>query len=291
MRPYLAILLIGGLGCNAAATSDSPGTGGGTSSTISSASSAVTSGTSSASSASSGAGGASNGSKCATAGLAICESFEGAASGAFPSGWGARGDEWGDGEIGVTDTDAMRGGHSLRVHGGVSGQRFMDYKGNLGNLASTHYGRVFMKVRSPAPVPASGVLHADFIEGLGPHPGGGTNNVRWGTVENTQGKFQWIYNVQPSQGEPEFGEGTSYVYTWDGAWQCVEWYYDEPSQTGTLWIDGSQIPIVPGASHSAEIPVFTSLGVGFANYQDAGTGFEVWFDELAYDPARIGCDK
>jgi hypothetical protein len=30
--------------------------------------------------------------------------------------------------------------------------------------------------------------------------------------------------------------------------------------------------------------------VGLANYQSAGAGFTVWFDELAYDASRIGCD-
>jgi hypothetical protein len=229
---------------------------------------------------------------CATAGLAVCEDFEGAALGDFPAGWGKRGDEWGDlKSFGVTDEEAMRGKHSLKVQVGNSGQQFMDYKKPLGGLATTHYGRAFFKVKTPAPQPASGVLHGDLVEGLGPHPGGGTNNVRWGIVENTEMKHQWIYNVQPDQGEPEFGEGSEYVYTWSGQWQCIEWYYDQPSQTGTMWLDGAQMPMVPGASHPAEIPVFTSLGVGWANYQDAGAGFTVYWDEVAFDTKRIGCDK
>jgi hypothetical protein len=58
-----------------------------------------------------------------------------------------------------------------------------------------------------------------------------------------------------------------------------------------MWLDGAQMPMVPGASHPAEIPVFTSLGVGWANYQDAGAGFTVYWDEVAFDTKRIGCDK
>jgi hypothetical protein len=235
-------------------------------------------------------GGGSNESKCAGSAFAICEGFEGAADGAFPSDWGPRGDEWGEGVIGVASDDKMRGAKSLKVDGGNNGQHFMDYKQPLGALASHHYGRVFMKVAVPAPWPSGGVLHADFIEGLGPGPDGGTHNVRWGVVENTEKMFQWIYNVQPSNGDPEFAEGTSYVYAWSGEWQCIEWTYDEPSQSGTLWIDGAEIPIVPGENHAAELPVFESLGVGLANYQDAGEGFTVWFDELAYDDERIGCE-
>lgn len=230
------------------------------------------------------------GSQCEGSTLALCESFEGAADGGFPAGWGARGDEWGEGVIGVASDDARLGARSLKIDGGNNGQHFMDYKGELGELATRHFGRVFMKVAVPAPWPADGVLHADFIEGLGPGPGGSTHNVRWGVVENTDMAMQWIFNVQPSNGDPEFGEGTGYDYAWTGAWSCIEWFYDQPAQQGTLWIDGAQLPIVPGTNHPAEIPVFSSLGVGLANYQAAGAGFTVWFDELAYDGERIGCE-
>lgn len=255
------------------------------------------SGTTGGSSASSGgetagssSGGAATGSRCAGSQLALCEDFEAAVDGMFPANWGARGDEWGEGVIGVASDEARLGARSLKADGGDNGQHFMDYKGDLGELATHHYGRVFLKVATPAPWPADGVLHADFIEGLGPGPGGSTHNVRWGVVENTGMKMQWIYNVQPSNGDPEFAEGTGYEYDWSGQWQCMEWFYDQPSQTGGLWIDGVQLPIVPGMNHAAEIPVFSSLGIGLANYQPAGAGYTVWFDELAYDAERIGCD-
>ena len=297
-RASLAVLLVP----LASACGDDSATGGGGSTAASTSNGASPSatgpGSTSASSthasgsAAASTGSGSNDSKCATAGFTLCEGFEGATDGGFPDGWGARGDEWGEGVIGVASDDAMRGTKSLKIDGGNNGQHFMDYKGSLGSLATHHYGRVFMKVAAPAPVPAGGVLHADFIEGLGPGPGGSTHNVRWGTVENTEAKFQWIYNVQPSNGDPEFGEGTSYDYSWNGLWQCIEWVYDQPSQSGTLWLDGNEVPIVPGAGHAAEIPIFESLGVGLANYQGAGDGFTVWLDELAYDDdTRIGCDN
>jgi hypothetical protein len=286
----LAVVLVGcgdptsGSGGSGGATSGGPTTsasgGGG-------AGGATTSGPSTSSAGGAGSGGAT----CDTGSFTLCETFEGADDGGFPGDWGPRGDEWGAGVLGVASDDARFGAKSLKADGGNAGQRFMDYKGALGALASHHYGRVYMKVAVPAPWPSGGVLHADFIEGLGPGPNGGTHNVRWGVVENTQQMFQWIYNVQPSNGDPEFAEGTSYVYGWTGAWQCIEWVYDEPTQSGALWIDGEPIPITPGASHAAEIPVWESLGVGLANYQDAGEGFTVWFDELAYDDERIGCAR
>lgn len=73
-------------------------------------------------------------------------------------------------------------------------------------------------------------------------------------------------------------------------WQRREWFHDEPSQQGGLWIDGVQLPLERGKNDAAEIPVFSSLGVGLADYQTAGAGFTVWFDELVYDPERVGCE-
>ncbi len=273
------------------ATTDAPTTDATTTTTLTTTDTTTTADTSSASEAASSSSGESNGSQCESAGLAICEGFEDAEDAAFPAGWGARGDEWGEGVIGVASDDARRGLRALKVDGGNNGQHFMDYKGQLGDLATHHYGRVFMKVAIPAPWPADGVLHADFIEGLGPGPKGGTHNVRWGVVEFTDMKMSWIYNVQPSNGDPEFAESTPTEYAWTGEWQCIEWFYDQPSQQGSLWIDDVLLPITPGQNHAAEIPVFSSLGVGLANYQAVGSGFTVWFDELAYDPERIGCDR
>ena len=187
--------------------------------------------------------------------------------GAIPAGWGRR-PGYGGKSMAVAADDSARGSHALKVEGGLVGSQFLEYK-TLGALATSHWGRIFFKVKTPAPWPTSGVIHGDIVQHIGPHPGGGTNGVRWGIVENTVMKFQWLYNVQPSQGEPEFGETTPYVYTWPGTWQCLEWRYDQPSQQGALWIDGAQIPLQPGKSHAAEIPVFTSLGAGVVSMPGA----------------------
>jgi predicted RNA-binding protein with TRAM domain len=231
-------------------------------------------------------------SRCQGAGLAVCEDFEATAIGGLPTGWARRGGGYGGKSMAVAADDAARGMHALKIEGGTNGSQFLEYRGTLGPLATAHWGRIFFRVKVPAPWPATGVLHGDLVQHIGPHPGGGLNGVRWGIVENTQMKFQWIFNVQPNQGENEFGDGTSYDYSWPGRWQCLEWHYDQPSQSGAVWLDGAQLPITVGKSHAPEIPVFTSLGVGWANYQNApGGGFVVWIDEVAFDGARVGCSR
>jgi len=213
--------------------------------------------------------------------------------GGFPSGWSLRTSfHWGGISIGVSDQDAARGTKALRVEGGDNGANFMRYDGALGALATQHYGRILFKVETPAPFPSSGVLHGDIIQGEGPSPRTGAgSNVRWGVVENTQDRFQWLYNVQPYNSDPEFGDGTNYDYSWPGEWQCMEWFWSSTLQDGTLWIDEEEIPVDVGSNHAPELPVFENLAVGWANYQPAGAGFVVWIDEVAFHASRIGCSR
>jgi hypothetical protein len=228
---------------------------------------------------------------CSSSTFAICENFENTAIASVPTSWSRR-QGYGGELMGVVADESFRGQRSLRIQGGVNGSQFIEYTSNLGPLATSHFGRIFFKVQTPAPFPTSGVLHGTIVEHIGPRVGGGNNYVRWGIAENTSMTFQWIYNVQPDQGAPELSDGTAYNYTWPGTWQCLEWRFDQPSQQAMLWIDGGLIPIPVGKSHPPEIPVFNSLGVGWANYENApGEGFVVWIDEVAIDTKRIGCDR
>jgi hypothetical protein len=227
---------------------------------------------------------------CDDTDLLVCEDFEAAAIGAYPDGWDKRATgTWLGNTMGVADDDAYRGAHSLRIAGGESGAQWLSYVGGLGELATAHWGRMFVKVQTPAPWPAEGVLHGDVFEARGPFGEGNTNSVRWGIVENTRQRFQWIYNVQRSTNE--FGTGTEYVYEWNGEWFCMEWHHDQTTQEAALWLDGVEVEaITQDASMNPEIPVFDDISVGWANYQSANPEFIVHIDEIALDDERIGCD-
>ena len=109
------------------------------------------------------------------------------------------------------------------------------------------------------------------------------------------GAFQWIYNVQPPGGRPEFANGSKYDYHFSGEWTLAEWHVDFATQSYTLYINGMEIP---GASMSkgagkfdqAEIPeLFESLSFGWNNYQKAEPGgFVAWIDDIALSKERIG---
>jgi len=51
----------------------------------------------------------------------------------------------------VAADDAARGARSLKVEGGNTGSQFLEYKGALGGLATEHWGRIFFRVKVPAP--------------------------------------------------------------------------------------------------------------------------------------------
>lgn len=227
---------------------------------------------------------------CANTALLVCEDFEGATLGGYPDGWDLRATgTWLGGGMGVADDAAYRGTQSLRLDGAENGAQWLAYQGELGELATQHFGRMFVRVQTPAPWPADGVLHGDFFEARGPYGEGNVNSVRWGIVENTEQFFQWIYNVQRSS--DEFATGTPYTYQWDGEWFCMEWHHDQTTQAATLWLDGAEVTeLTQSADLNPEIPVYDDISVGWANYQVANPPFVVWIDEVALDDERIGCD-
>jgi hypothetical protein len=227
---------------------------------------------------------------CDNPDLLVCEDFEGAAIGAYPDGWDKRATgTWLGNTMGTADDDAYRGAQSLRIAGGETGAQWLSYVGGLGELATAHWGRMFVRVQTPAPWPTDGVLHGDVFEARGPYGENNTNSVRWGIVENTEQRFQWIYNVQRST--DEFGTGTDYVYQWDGEWFCMEWHHDQATQEATLWLDGVEVEAISqSAEMNPEIPVFDDISVGWANYQIASPEFVVHIDDVALDDARIGCE-
>jgi hypothetical protein len=234
-------------------------------------------------------------SRCASGAFAICEGFEDTEPGAFPSGWRKLGGR----SVKVVAGQAARGARALEIGQASAGMgQIAKTKAQLGRLAEVHWGRVFYKVKTPAPKPSSGVIHSDLVEAVGPNPlqAGVASRVRWGMVENTAGNFMWIYNVQRAPG-PEFARGTGWSYQYKDEWVCVEWHFDNPNQRARLYLDGVEIRRLtldngPGNYKNSEIPLaFDTVAIGWVNYQRASPGFLVWIDEVAIDAARIGCER
>src|SRR5581483_8049833 len=117
------------------------------------------------------------------------------------------------------------------------------------------------------------------------------DTVKAADSNNTPGKYQFLYDVQPNGSE--FGNNNGpYNNMFDGAWHCAEWHIDNPTQNYHFYYDGVEVTSIavnngPGVYTNSDIPVvFSQLRVGWNNYQAAPPGFIAWVDEIAIDVQR-----
>jgi hypothetical protein len=229
----------------------------------------------------------------------LCENFESSLLGGIPSGWTSQG------AVSVVSAEAHWGTRSLKAAVATNGARRINFNtAPLGTVSTQHWGRVFYKVKLPAPMPtfAQGVIHSTIISARGLSPVDNQNiEARFvDLVINGTGKFQYIYNVQPAT-RPEFATGGDYVNTYDGNWHCAEWYVSYATQSFRFFTDGIEnmkLKINKGAGMYAgiEIPqTYGSMSIGWNNYQAANIngllGYEAWFDDFALSGSQIGCSQ
>ena len=81
-------------------------------------------------------------------------------------------------------------------------------------------------------------------------------------------------------------------------WVCLEWSFtdqasDMAGASGALdvWIDGAEVPALHATMNVASWPPFTQFALALNNESDPRpAGSDIWFDELAIGPTRIGCE-
>ncbi|MEO6473470.1 hypothetical protein [Luteolibacter sp.] len=222
--------------------------------------------------------------------------FETTREGEIPRGFEKEGD------VAVTAGESHTGKKCLQINPAERGPRRIIKRGDeITRLGDQHWGRLYLKVKLPAPVPVIpagqnfAVIHSTIVEGSANSPlFHDPIAVRLvDTCTGPGGSLQYIYNVQPSKRD-EFGKGSAYDYKFSGEWTLVEWYVDHARQSYRLFIDGQEIEGVEIKNGKAkfeksEIPaVFESMAFGWNNYQSAGAGFTAWIDDIALGKERIG---
>jgi hypothetical protein len=231
--------------------------------------------------------GGSSGSSCAGHSYAFCEDFESANDGELPAGW-TKVDGWNQGDALVTSSEHHGGQRALASAVAVNGQPRAGHSlTSLGATAGTHWGRIFYKVKTPPPLPnGGGVIHNTMV-GLR----GSSESRVVDTVVNSSGDHQFLYNLP----DDSCCTGSAYDYhSYDGAWHCAEWYIDANTQSFRFFFEGTEVTSVgfdnrPGGE--ARIEQFSSIAVGWINYQSPDPPYyEAWFDDLAIDETRIGCN-
>jgi hypothetical protein len=237
-------------------------------------------------------------SRCADAHLQLCEDFE---SGAVdPTVWTVTG------TAPVVDTlQAARGTHALHLTMAGKGASYIEESKTFPAANDTYYGRAFVYFESlPTPSTDLSYAHWTLIAASGT---GVTGEIRVGgqmqngvnlfgvgtdSLTDPNGTGDWT-NADRDPGP----NGTpSPVPT--GQWLCIEWMHDGAHNQTRFWWDALEHPslgTIPSTPHQGNatvpftLPTFTSVWLGWYEYQATTEPFELWLDEIAIDGARIGC--
>jgi hypothetical protein len=237
-------------------------------------------------------------SRCAAAHVQLCEDFE---SGQLdPATWQVTGQT-----PTIDDQQAARGTRALHISVGGKGSSTIAETRTFPAPDDTYFGRLFVYFKS-LPVPASGFdySHWTFIAASGTGVTGevrvsgqmqnGVNLFGVGTdsLTDPSGTGDW---TNPDTDPGPYGT-PSPVPT--GSWLCIEWMHDGAHNQTRFWWDGVEHPSLattPSTPHQGNagvpftLPSFTTLWVGWYEYQPTTQPFELWIDEVAIDYARIGC--
>jgi hypothetical protein len=225
-------------------------------------------------------------------GLIVADDFESTAVGAIPSGFTRTG------ELGVEEGVAHSGKHALMIQPGVRGGRSIDLAPDkVAALGGAHWGRLYYKIKLPAPLPTGRLIHATIVHGAAISPLAKDKiDIRLATLlYYPNGDFKYFYNVQPPRGRKEFGPQSASLQKFDDKWNLLEWHVDAATQTYEFFVNGQEVTDISqhkgaGNYEGIEIPdAFQTLSIGFTNYQPAtGDGFTVYIDDIALGKRRLG---
>ena len=230
-----------------------------------------------------GAAGASAGFGCAGKTYKLCEDFESGTEGGLPTNWTAL-KSWGPSDaVGLAKDQFHSGAMALKTSSAATGAgRIQHALAAFGATATKHWGRLFYKVQTPAPIGANGAYyHVTFaaLEGT-------DENRVVDTVEDPNGKIQYLFNVP----DDSCCDGSPYNWSHDGAWHCAEWHVDVSAQSYQFFIDGTEVTSIGFTGKAAaKMSTYTALGVGPIFYVAPTGPFTAWIDDLAVDDQKIGC--
>jgi hypothetical protein len=235
---------------------------------------------------------------CRQRDLWLCQDFDETAPGGVPSGWRAAG------SVEVSTDQAHSGRNSLRAATVERGPRTITASlAPLGPRAGEQWGRIFYRVKTPAPASVRQILHSTIVAESAVSPLHGDRiEVRPVGIEGSHDgrqNFQYLYNVQPSGGRKEFATLSPFDFSYDSSWHCAEWNLSFANQRYRFFVDGREVSSIglhngPRKFGGTEIPPgYSSVTIGWTNYRSAAVdgfrGYEAWVDDFAMDGARVGC--
>jgi hypothetical protein len=224
---------------------------------------------------------------CATTGknLLLCEDFETVDVGGVPdpSVWTV--DKGATATVAVDDQQFKHGKHALHLHTLPEANKALLHEKKTFPLPggkNSFYGRANFMIAADITVPKD---HTNFFEASG-LVGGQPGNYRYGAAN-----AKWFANYNP--GDPgELSKSDVPV----GKWLCLEWAFLGDTNEMHFWIDGKELTdvAVPPIGVDGKVwtaPKFDSFYFGWITYATdmSSDHYDVWYDDIALDTARIGC--
>jgi hypothetical protein len=203
-------------------------------------------------------------------GLAVCDDFE-------------------DGLDPVWE-EVTRGGGSIALEEGAlrldlppaDGARALLVTRPFDSLGESFWGRFHMRTEADVDM-----IHSFLLNAVGTLDG---SRAYYGLHSN-QARLNSRYvaaHVEQHGGWKKIG-----THRLPEAWTCVELHFDAERGLVAFYFDGEQDPEM--RVDETESPPWTGpslerIEVGFHTYQAAGRSFSVWYDGIAFDSSRVGCE-
>jgi hypothetical protein len=230
--------------------------------------------------------------RCAQAHVQLCEDFE---SGTLDTAtWAVTGNA-----PVIDGVQTMRGTKALHITKTGNGGSYIKEKKTFPAPSNTYYGRAFVYFDKLPAAPLA-YAHWTFIAASGTGVSGeirvsgqfqnGANHFGVGTDNRVDDAGTGDWTTTDGDPKPPNAVPTQ-------KWLCIEWMHKGDTNETRFWWDAAPHPSLhttPTVSGSTTgkpfiLPQFTNVWLGWDEYQATTEPFEMWLDEIAIDPARIGC--
>lgn len=199
----------------------------------------------------------------------------------------------------IDDVHAARGSKALHITVNGNGPSYIRESKTFPAVDNTYWGRAFVYFKSlpAAPMPYA---HWTFVAAKGTQVAGeirlsgqlqsGKNHFGVGTDNRTDdaGTGDWTTSDNDPKGAPETVP--------QNTWVCVEWLHQGSTNETRFYWDAVEHPslhttetVHGGNKNPFVLPQFTSVWIGWQEYQASAQTYEMWVDEIAIDHERIGC--
>ncbi len=225
--------------------------------------------------------------------FALCESFEDVPVGSPPSStlW-----QNVDDGIVVDSARAFRGSKSVHIPAFAGkGNYMMQTTKGLPLPGKSLFGRVFFWIENAPPFGQT-YLHWALVNATGKNAAGNDMQHLFGgqAFEGKPGNYL-SYNSWSPQGYSGPQKGYHPVGVPLKSWQCVEWSFDTTLSQAQFWWNGAELTEIafqnPPGMTKFDFPEFRSVSIGWVEFHDSASPWEVWIDEIALGAERIRCDR